>query len=100
MASLSTILFFIWIAAMLVALWALRISQGFASRMPKIAARVLEDAYPQVAVIVPIKGHDADTPANLRAVLSQNYPPERWRLIFAVETADDPAVAQIGRAHV
>ncbi|MEI8195660.1 MAG: glycosyltransferase family 2 protein [Phycisphaerae bacterium] len=95
MASLSTILFFIWIAAMLVALWALRISQGFASRMPKIAARVLEDAYPQVAVIVPIKGHDADTPANLRAVLSQNYPPERWRLIFAVETADDPAVALI-----
>lgn len=80
---------------MLVALWALRIAQVFASRMPKIAGRVLEDVYPQVAVIVPIKGQDADTPGNLQAVLAQNYPPERWRLIFAVETADDPAVALI-----
>jgi len=56
--------------------------------MRRIAAQELDKNFPQVAVIVPIKGIDEHTPENLRALLDQDYP--NYHLIFAVESSDDP----------
>jgi cellulose synthase/poly-beta-1,6-N-acetylglucosamine synthase-like glycosyltransferase len=85
--------FWIWAVAMVLALWTVRIAQRFAVRMPKIAAKpiYLENGrFPRVAVILPIKGVDDDTPANLEALLNQDYPD--YRLIFAVESDEDPVI--------
>ena len=46
-----------------------------------------------VSVILPIKGVDDDTQANVHALLSQDYP--EYRLIFAVESEDDPVVGGV-----
>ncbi len=81
----------IWLIALFIAMWAFRVAQFFVWRMPKVAARELPEQFPQVAVIVPIKGVDADTRENISALLNQNYP--QYRLIFSVESADDPVIA-------
>ncbi len=91
--SVSTIFFFVWLTALLLAIWAVRIAQRFGIRMPKYINRPIEiegSRYPRVAVILPIKGVDDDTHANIQALLDQDYP--EYRLIFAVESDDDPVV--------
>lgn len=91
--SVATLFFWIWAVAVVLALWALRVAQRFAVRMPKIAAKPIyleTGRFPRVAVILPIKGVDDDTPENLQALLNQDYP--EYRLIFAVESEDDPVV--------
>jgi ceramide glucosyltransferase len=52
-------------------------------------------APPQVLVCVPCKGLELDLASNLRCVLSQNYP--NFRVRFVVESATDPAHAEIQR---
>jgi hypothetical protein len=100
-------MFFVWVAAMMLACWAVEVARMFARRMAKEAARAAAppppdpDAPPppRVAVILPIKGVDADTEANVRALLAQDYP--CYRLLFAVESAADPVVpllARVGRS--
>jgi len=86
----STIFFFVWAAALLVAIWSLRIAQVFAKRMPRIVARPLEPVQPAVAVILPLKGVDEDTEQNIAALLKQDYP--NYRLIFTIESANDPVL--------
>ena len=49
---------------------------------------------PRVVVIVAVKGPDPEFEHFLASLFAQDYPP--FRVIFAVETANDPAVAQIG----
>lgn len=93
MPIVTTIFFFVWTAAILVGIWALRIAQVFGNRMPRVAKRKLDPMSLPVAVILPIKGVDVDTAENLQALLQQDYP--NYRLIFAVENAQDPAVALI-----
>jgi cellulose synthase/poly-beta-1,6-N-acetylglucosamine synthase-like glycosyltransferase len=91
--SVTTVFFWVWAVAAVLAIWAVRIAQRFAVRMPKIARKpiYLENGrFPRVAVILPIKGVDDDTPANLQALLNQDYP--EYRLIFAVESDEDPVV--------
>src|SRR6185369_8166219 len=48
---------------------------------------------PSAVVIVAVKGPDPEFEHFLAGLFAQNYP--SFRAIFAVETADDPAVAQI-----
>ena len=49
-------------------------------------------------VILPIKGVDQDTENNVRALLAQRYL-GGYRLLFAVESADDPVVALLERVR-
>lgn len=95
MTDLATYLFYLWVAAFLVAIWSLRIAQFFAWRMPKVAGRELPAKTPQVAVIVPIKGVDPDTEHNVAALLAQDY--ANYRLIFAVESAEDAVIPLLHR---
>ena len=50
----------------------------------------------RVLVVSPCKGDDPEMEANLRAVLTQNYPD--YEVAFVVEDAADPACAAIRRA--
>ena len=51
------------------------------------------DAAPRVVVIVAVKGHDHEFDGFLARLFAQDYP--AFRVIFAVEAADDPAVPAI-----
>jgi cellulose synthase/poly-beta-1,6-N-acetylglucosamine synthase-like glycosyltransferase len=94
--SVSTCFFFLWLTALLLAIWAVRIAQRFGIRLPKYMDRPIEiegGRYPRVAVILPIKGVDDDTHANIQALLDQDYAEyAEYRLIFTVESDDDPVV--------
>jgi len=81
---------------MVLAIWAVRVAQRFAVRMPRIAATPIyleHGRFPRVAVILPIKGVDDDTPENIEALLNQDYP--EYRLIFSVESDEDPVVGML-----
>jgi cellulose synthase/poly-beta-1,6-N-acetylglucosamine synthase-like glycosyltransferase len=92
--TVSFILFWVWVVAMLLAIWAVRIAQRFGFRLPRVAARPVQlDAFPRVAVILPIKGVDDDTHINIHALLDQDYPD--YRLIFTVESEQDPVLAPL-----
>ncbi len=83
----------LWGTALLIAAWAARVAQFFHLRMPRVVAQPLAAKFPMVAVIAPIKGVDANTQENIAALLNQDYP--HYRVIFAVESADDPVCAVI-----
>jgi ceramide glucosyltransferase len=113
LATFKFIMFFVWLTAMMLACWAWEVGRMFSRRMQKEAERrdaatgspnggtlaaspaaeeTAEPAHwPAVAVILPIKGLDAETEENVHALLAQDYP--AYRLLFAVESADDPVVA-------
>ena len=70
------------------------LAQRFGFRLPRVAARPVQlDAFPRVAVILPIKGVDDDTHINIHALLDQDYPD--YRLIFTVESEQDPVLAPL-----
>jgi len=100
LANLSFIFFFVWVAALLLAIWRFRIAQMFARRILRRASQPLEPIFPHVAVILPIKGVDDDTEENIAALLRQDYP--NYRLLFAVESEEDPVIRVIERltAHL
>ncbi len=86
---MQTLIFLVlWGIELLLAVWGLRIAQFFSYRMPKVAARPVPDWSPQVAVILPIKGVESGTGANLEAILNQAY--RNYRVIATVESLDDP----------
>ncbi len=89
----NIVLALLWAMALLIAMWAARVAQFFNLRMPRVIQQPLSDQFPMVAVIVPIKGVDAHTQENIAALLNQDYP--RYRVIFAVQSADDPVCALI-----
>ncbi len=109
LALFKFIMFFVWMAAMMLACWAWEVGRMFARRMNKEAERRAGGAegeeadtenqapahWPAAAVILPIKGVDEETEANVRALLSQDYP--LYRLLFAVESAEDPVVPLLRR---
>jgi ceramide glucosyltransferase len=93
-ATVSFWLFIEWAVAMTLAIWAARIAQRFGIRLPRYMYRPIEvegERYPRVAAILPIKGVDDDTHANIQALLDQDYP--EYRLIFTVESEEDPVVS-------
>jgi len=87
----SFIMFFVWAAALLLAIWAARVAQRFGVRIPRMIQRPLaSENLPPVAVILPIKGVDDDTASNIEALLQQDYPD--YRLVFTVESEQDPVL--------
>ncbi|HEY4329041.1 MAG TPA: glycosyltransferase [Phycisphaerae bacterium] len=105
MARFTFIMFFIWLAAMMLSCWAWEVARMFARRMMKEAERRATRGadgqteenfkWPAAAVILPIKGVEEDTETNVRALLAQEYP--RYRLLFAVESREDPVVPVLER---
>jgi ceramide glucosyltransferase len=84
---------FIWVAAWLLATWGARVAQRLGVRLPRKFHQPITirgETWPRVAVILPVKGVDGDTRANLKCLLKQEYP--EYRLIFAVEAGEDPVV--------
>ena len=77
----------LWLSAQAVSVVAVLIFCASLGRAPRLA-RV-----PRVAVLVAVKGHNVQLDPFLRSLFDQDYPD--YRLIFAVESADDPAVAAI-----
>lgn len=71
-------------ALSVVLVWAFTVGLG---RKPNLSAA------PRVAVIVAVKGHDYEFDGFLARLFAQKYP--AFRVIFAVEAADDPAVPAI-----
>ncbi len=91
MLQFSTIMFFVWFGALLVAGWAAEVARMFAKRISNATVRPLSDYQPRVALILPIKDVEEDTVQNIKALLHQNYPD--YRLLCAVQSEDDPVVA-------
>ena len=90
-------LLLLWGAALLIAGWAARVAQFFNLRMPRVVEQPLANKFPMVAVIAPIKSVDANTRENIAALLNQDYP--NYRVIFAVQSADDPVCDLIRAAR-
>lgn len=75
------------------------LAQGFALRRGvRVGLRMAFGAYlPSAAVLLPVRGLDEGFDANVRAILSQQYP--RYRLVVIADRADDPgAVRALGIA--
>jgi hypothetical protein len=77
----------LWLAAQAVSVLAVLIFCASLGRAPRLA-RV-----PRVAVLVAVKGHNVQLDPFLRSLFDQDYPD--YRVIFAVESENDPAVAAI-----
>ena len=93
----TVLLALLWGTALLIAAWAARVAQFFNLRMPRVVEQPLAAKFPMVAVIAPIKGVDANTQENIAALLNQDYP--HYRVIFAVESEDDPVCALVAAAR-
>jgi hypothetical protein len=77
----------VWLAAQAVSVLAVLVFCASLGRAPRLS-RV-----PRVAVLVAVKGHNVQLDPFLRSLFDQDYPD--YRVIFAVESEDDPAVAAI-----
>ena len=77
----------LWLAAQAVSVVAVLIFCASLGRSPHLAR------LPRVAVLVAVKGHNVQLDPFLRSLFDQDYPD--YRVIFAVESPDDPAVAAI-----
>ena len=89
----SPILHVLWLCWAIQALFAVRNVYMFLRREKRYAKRDTATPYtPPAVVIVPVKGNH-DLLAHLRGLLEQDYP--QYRLIFAVESMDDPAYRAI-----
>jgi ceramide glucosyltransferase len=85
-------------------LWTVQLGTIVSTLRRRIAARpdlaVPDSALPPISVLKPLKGSDAELRENLEAVVAQDYP--EFEVLFAIEDADDPAVAIVRalmRAH-
>jgi ceramide glucosyltransferase len=82
-----TVFLMLWLAAQLVSVAAVC---GFLIGFPRPVSLARE---PKVAVVVAIKGHGIELDGFLAGLFDQDY--ADYRVIFAVEVADDPAVPAI-----
>lgn len=60
------------------------------------------DALPFVSILKPVHGVDAEAEANFRSFLNQQYPPDRFQVLFGALRSDDPALtlaAQLQSAY-
>src|SRR6188472_4234008 len=62
-----------------------------------LGRRVTTDIAPPVAVIVAVKGRTDTFDEFLVRLFEQDYP--RFRVIFAIESVDDPAAAILGKCR-
>jgi cellulose synthase/poly-beta-1,6-N-acetylglucosamine synthase-like glycosyltransferase len=77
----------LWLAAQAVSVLAVLVFCASLGRPPRLAR------LPRVAVLVAVKGHNVQLDPFLRSLFDQDYPD--YRVIFAVESGNDPAVAAI-----
>jgi ceramide glucosyltransferase len=77
----------VWLAAQAVSVLAVLVFCASLGRPPRLS-RV-----PRVAVLVAVKGHNVQLDPFLRSLFDQDYPD--YRVVFAVESLDDPAVAAL-----
>jgi ceramide glucosyltransferase len=77
----------LWLAAQAASVLAVLIFCASLGRAPRL------ERVPRVAVLVAVKGHNVQLEPFLHSLFDQDYPD--YRVIFAVEAADDPAVAAI-----
>ena len=77
----------VWLAAQAVSVLAVLIFCASLGRTPRLTRA------PRVAVLVAVKGHNVQLDPFLRSLFDQDYPD--YRVIFAVESGDDPAAAAI-----
>ncbi len=83
------------ILALLAGLLSLREGWTFARKAGESLGGGRSDR-PQAAVLAPLRGADPGLAGNLAALLSQDYP--SYRVIFAVDSPDDPALPVIRAA--
>jgi ceramide glucosyltransferase len=77
----------LWLAAQSISVLAVLIFCASLGRAPRLVR------IPRVAVLVAVKGYAVQLDPFLRSLFDQDYPD--YHVIFAVESADDPAVAAI-----
>jgi ceramide glucosyltransferase len=82
-----TVFLILWLAAQSISVLAVLFFCASLGRSPRLARM------PRVAVLVAVKGHAVQLDPFLRSLFDQDYPD--YRVIFAVESADDPAIAAI-----
>jgi len=90
---LLTLLIFAWMGQAILSVLQVR---KFASLYHHRSKPSDEVVHPPAAVIVPFKGVDEDLADNLRSLIEQKYP--SYRLLWVVESQDDPAYAVLHRA--
>jgi len=83
------------VLALVAALASLREGVQF-SRYVRRSGREGASDLPPVAILAPVRAEEEALAANLEGLLDQDYP--RYRVVFAVDGEDDPAVAVIERA--
>jgi ceramide glucosyltransferase len=88
MTVLSWIVGLLWALELLMVFWSLRVAQFFVYRMGRVLRDPLVPIDVPVAVILPVKGVEADTRANIEKLLNQEY--ARARFIFSVQSEEDP----------
>jgi hypothetical protein len=84
---IMTAFLILWLAAQAVSVLAVLVFCASLGRPPRLAW------LPRVAVLVAVKGHNVQLDPFLRSLFDQDYPD--YRVIFAVESGNDPAVAAI-----
>lgn len=88
---MTTLFYFISTIAILQGIFGL--IDGMRSARHIRTFRPLSAWRPRVVVICPCKGTDPEFRANAQSILNQNYP--NLRVVFVVESADDPAVEDL-----
>jgi ceramide glucosyltransferase len=85
----------LWLFWMAQAAWCCFNAWSFIARARRMEGRLerTRDFHPPTAVVMPIKGADADLPAHLDQLRRQEFP--EYRLIFVVESQQDAAHAVI-----
>lgn len=93
-ASLALVLGLLWTAWAVQALLCAGQVAWFARRLGR-PPKTYDRYRPRAWVIVPFKGIDEDLPSSVAALCTQEYP--NYRLIFVLESAQDPAYPVIRR---
>lgn len=96
MSALAAILITLWTAWSVQAILSALMARKFKRRLEYPLREAFQTYNPPAAVIVPFKGVEPGLHEHLDALCSQDYPD--YRLVFVVESGDDPAVPALREA--
>src|SRR6185436_1105599 len=91
---LVTTLFYI-LSALAILLGVFGLVDGIRSARHILSYRPKSNWRPRVVVFCPCKGLDSEFEANIRSIFDQDYP--HLRVVFVVESEDDPAYSELLR---